>query len=342
MKKNFLIIVISVIVLIIISTIIYFNVKGRNIPIDPQIREMSIYSPNDIYTYGENFVLSVNIIPNNANNEDIIWKSSNPNLVSIDDKGNAKIIGNQDAEVIVTAETKDSKVKTDLKLIIKKIEQIINVKGIELDSQKITLKYGDTIQLKANVIPENATNKNIVWTTSNPELVSIDSLGNIKLNKNEDAEVIITAETEEGRYKKNSELITKKIDKIVKVSKLILDKKEVTLKYKEKIKINAEIIPSNATNKNIEWTSSNPSLVSVDNQGNIEVIDNKNAEVTISAQIEEENYKATVNIITKQTEETIKVTSLEFDKKNYKIEKGETLQLNPIITPNNSTSKTIT
>ena len=56
----------------------------------------------------------------------------------------------------------------------------IPVTGVELDITELGLEIGKTATLTANVLPENATDKNVIWSSSAPETVSVDENGMIE------------------------------------------------------------------------------------------------------------------------------------------------------------------
>lgn len=78
------------------------------------------------------------------------------------------------------------------------IGQDIKVTGITLKENSITLKKDSTYQLVANVLPENASNKNIIWSTSNDSIATIDTTGLIHALSH--GKVVITAKTEDGGF----------------------------------------------------------------------------------------------------------------------------------------------
>lgn len=71
------------------------------------------------------------------------------------------------------------------------------VTGITLSSDKETVKIGDSFTLSATVIPDTAKNKNVIWSSRNPEIASVD---NGKVTANKPGTTAIVAETEDGGY----------------------------------------------------------------------------------------------------------------------------------------------
>ena len=77
-------------------------------------------------------------------------------------------------------------------------EQYVKVTGINLDKKEITIPIGETTNLIARVLPENATNKNVTYESSNVAVATVNNDGEIRgVGK---GNVIITVTTEEGNY----------------------------------------------------------------------------------------------------------------------------------------------
>ena len=84
----------------------------------------------------------------------------------------------------------------------------IEAAGIVLDTTKLSIEKGKTLQLKATVIPENTSNKVVTWSSSDTKVASVDGLGNVE-GKNEGI-TIITVKTKNGNSAKCEVKITKK------------------------------------------------------------------------------------------------------------------------------------
>ena len=191
MKRN--LIIIAIVIISIISILfLCFRLKEKDILVENILIENLTYE----LVYGNTFSFNPIVEPENANNKDMIWKSSNENLLSVDNKGNVKVIGNEESEVTITLISVDGNYTSKIKVNTKKIEELIKVEGITINENNLTLKYGESKKINAVVKPENASNKNIIWESSNENLVKIDKEGNIKVIANQDGEVTITAKTE--------------------------------------------------------------------------------------------------------------------------------------------------
>ena len=310
------------------------KIKVIKVKVEVEVTEIKIDKTSITLGYGKTSKLTATISPNNATNKEIEWISSDPSLVTVDNNGNIKAIGNKNAVATITVMTSDGKHSASAKVKVEGIKPT----GIKLDKSSVTLKYGTTDTIKATVIPNNAANKKVTWTSSNPNLVTVDNNGNIKAILNQSGSVTITAKTSDGKHSISINVKVVKVEIKVNVTGIKLDKKTVTLKYGTTDTIKATISPSNATNKNVNWTSSNSNLVTVDSNGNIEAVGNKNGTATITAKTAEGNYSASVKV--KVT--SIKAATINLNKTSVTLQYGKTTKLTSTISPSNTANKKVT
>ena len=82
----------------------------------------------------------------------------------------------------------------------------IPVTSVTLDKASATLSVGDELELKATVLPENATNPELVWSSSDPNIVDVDEAGNVTAM--DGGKATITAKSTDGSNKSASCEIT--------------------------------------------------------------------------------------------------------------------------------------
>jgi len=181
---------------------------------------------------------------------------------------------------------------------------IIKVTNVSLDKSYLTLNFNETTKLTATISPSNATNKNVSWKSSNSKLVTVDNNGNIKVVGNKNGKVTITATSNDGNFKASATINVKEVDETVNVNGVKINEGSSKIIYlnnfntEKKFQLTATISPSNATNKNVTWLSSNTTVATVDNNGNITVNGLGNANITVSTN--DGNYKATYKLTIKQ------------------------------------------
>jgi len=100
------------------------------------------------------------ILPDTAINKGVIWKSSKPSIVTVDSEGCVKAISQGSS--IITVKTIDGSKTSSCKVIVP-----VNVTGISLGKTITTIKLGAKQSIPIKISPTNATNKSIVWESSN-------------------------------------------------------------------------------------------------------------------------------------------------------------------------------
>ena len=151
----------------------------------------------------------------------------------------------------------------------------INVRDIELDDSFLTINMGETHQLHATILPEDATNKNIIWSSSNDELCTVDDNGLV--TPIHGGLVSICATTEDGGYKAYCRF---KI--IVPVTGVTIGNHPSSINVGETYQLEATILPEDATNKNVIWESSNSEVLNVSYNGFITCLSEGSATITVT------------------------------------------------------------
>ncbi len=136
----------------------------------------------------------------------------------------------------------------------------ISVTGLTLSSTRTSLVKGTSMKVEAIVKPNKATNKNVIWTTSNETVAIVDQTGTITAINSGSA--TITATTEDGH--KSSDIRVTVTNQKIEVTKIELDRTSdvVTSNYGT-ITLTATVSPENATDPSVKWNSSNPSVAIV-------------------------------------------------------------------------------
>ena len=106
--------------------------------------------------------------------EQVAWKSSDANIVNVDSSGNLNGVGVGSA--IITAMTSTGKVYSHYVVVE---SSIIEPDDIILSETNVTLQYNETRQLSATVSPDDATDKNVTWESSDSDIVTVDDTGKI-------------------------------------------------------------------------------------------------------------------------------------------------------------------
>lgn len=179
--------------------------------------------------------------------ENVILESSNPEIIKVEGKS---IIGVSEGEAIIYATYNDEK-SNELSL-----KCVVNLNKIILDKTELEVLINEEEKITATLVPENATYKELNWESSDESIATVQN-GLIKGNKEGKATITVT---EINTNKKASCSI---IVKPIEVNGISLDETNVNIGVGQKYILKETITPENATNKNITWSSSNKSVISV-------------------------------------------------------------------------------
>ena len=224
-------------------------------------------------TEGDQFELIATISPKNATNKTVIWSSSNLSIVSVAD---GKVIANKagKAKIIVTSDDGGKTAYCEVTVNAK----VYPVTSVSLDINSATLTEGDEFTLTATVNPDNATNKNVTWLSSNS---SVASVSNGKVTALKAGKATITVKTEDGGKTATCEITVNA--KVYPVTSVTLNKTSATLTEGDELTLIATVKPDNATNKSVTWTSSNSSVASVSN-GKVTALKAGKATITVKTE----------------------------------------------------------
>ena len=168
-------------------------------------------------------------------------------------------------------------------------ETSIPVSSISLNKNILDLALGSTETLTATILPENATNKNILWNSSDTNIATIDNTGKVTAVKV--GKAIITATSQDG-----GKTATCEVNVTQPVGGITLDKTTLDLNVGQSDTLTATITPNDATNKNVTWSSSDSSIATVDNNGKVTGIAPGTATITVTTEDGKKTATCTVTV----------------------------------------------
>lgn len=143
------------------------------------------------------------------------------------------------------------------------------VTSVVLNQTELTMKPDDTIQLTATVYPTNATNKKLVWTSSNDDVAMVTDEGFVLAMAEGEADITATS-AENSSIKAVCHIkVENEKEPVVTIVGIKFEESPVTISMGDTKKLNVIFNPIDATNKQLEWKSTKTSVVDVDQEGNI-------------------------------------------------------------------------
>ena len=244
--------------------------------------------------------LSATINPANATNKEVKWTSSNEDVATVSETG--LVTAKEEGTTTITVLSNNEDFSANSTVTVSPIPQTITpVTGIEINLKELSLEVNDEEQLGAMVIPSNATNKNITWSTSNENIATVSSTGVVSAIA--EGVVSITAITEDGDFEDISVITIMNLPLgIIPVTSITLDATNLLLDINESKQLMASISPENATNQNVEWSSSNSTIAEVNSTGVVTGINAGTAEITVTVIDSEFSFTSTVIVLNENVE----------------------------------------
>lgn len=246
---------------------------------------------------GQQVQLEATVLPATATNKSLNWRSDNPSIATVDENGFVTGIALGSATIFAEA-TDGSGVTVSCRVSV--VPTIATDITIETPSST-TFKVGETIVLSAIVSPDNTSDKSVVWLSkdTNIAVVSPDNATNKSLSWNSNNESIATVDQNglvtgisvgavdiNARATDGSGVIQAiRINVVptpVETVSISADG-PTTLKATETVQLSALISPSNATDKNVVWSSDNKSIATVDQHGTVTAVSVGKANITAAA-----------------------------------------------------------
>lgn len=189
-----------------------------------QVTEIKTYIDSLELTKNNSSKIKLDLSPANATNKDVEWKSSNANIVTVDDTGIITAKGDGEAKITIIAkgENGDTKVEKTINVVVlPKTDSNVYATSLALSSGDISFLINTsnkTKKITATVSPQNTTNKTIAWKSSKTNVATVDSNGTITAKSA--GKTTISASTSNGIIKKINVIVRQNVVVIVGASQV--------------------------------------------------------------------------------------------------------------------------
>lgn len=276
-------------------------------------------------TVGEAKPITAAVTPGNATDCSVKWTTSNIDVAYVSE---GQVLGLAAGEAVITARTVDGGFTAECKVTV--LREVIHVTSISVTPQTLALEEGETSTLSASVLPVNADDRSFTWSSSDETVAKVDASGKVTAVKAGDA--VITATTADGGLKGSC---TVKVSKISPKS-VTLDLTEKFLYRGESFKLTATVMPVEAVNKVVTWSSSDASVASVDDNGQVSALAEGRATIVVTTV--EGGLRATCDV----TVSICHPETVTLNHTSFSMTKGDTLQLEATVGPANAENKSVT
>ena len=293
---------------------------GQSSDISITLSESNVYLAT-----GETAVVSATVEPREGIG--VLWSSSNELVATVNQYGGIRAVGQGTATIIATTKKGGRVASCDVYV------NPIRVSRIDLNKTAIFLQIGGTDPITATVLPANATNRNVTWTTSNATVATVSATGVVTAVGWGNA--TITATTQDGSFRAICQVT---VDKVL-VASISLNQTTFTGYLTGTLALEATILPVGATVKTVTWTSSDEDVATVSSAGLVTIVSKSNGATASIRAAATDNPGIWAECLV--TVSGVAVDGLELDENTFENFTGETLQLAATITPSTATLKTV-
>ena len=308
--------------------------KSGNVTVEPGVKigvtSVTLDKTDLTLDVNDTEKLTATVNPNDATNKTVTWKSDKPEIVEVDSNGNVTAKAAGTATITATADGKSA----SCKVTVNGQPATVPVQSVGLNTNKVELSVGEENKLVATVTPEAATNKEVTWASSTPEVATVDQDGKVVAQKPGNATITVT--TKDGNKTATCEVTVKETP--VAVTGVGLNTNKVELSVGEENKLVATVTPEAAANRDVTWNSSKPAVATVDSTG--KVVAQAPGTTTITVTTVDGNKTATCEVTVKET--PVAVTGVGLNTNDLKLSAGEGNQLVVTITPQHATNPKVT
>ena len=206
--------------------------------------------------------LFATIFPDKASNKSVSWRSLDINIATVSINGS--VVGIKAGCTTIAATTEDGGFEALCRVKVK--AKTVTATGLNLSTNSETILIGEKLQLSASISPENASNKGIAWTSTDANIASVNASGLVSALSEGETKIIAT--TTDGSN--ISAVCDIKVEKqLILASQIQINPTSVKLNTGESKVLTAIITPEEASSKEIQWSSTAPSVATISQDGEV-------------------------------------------------------------------------
>lgn len=273
----------------------------------------------------ENQSLIATINPSNASDKTLQWSALNSKIATVDQYGKVTAVAVGTTTISVSASNGIS-ASCDITVVAK----TILVESVTANSESLVLNVGMSQTANATILPADASNKSLVWTSNILSIATVDQAGLITAKALGQAKISVTSSNGIS-----DTIIVYVVP--VKVQSITASLHSLGLGITESQSLSAQILPLNASDKSIKWTSQNANIASITSNG---VVTGNAAGTTYVYAVASNNLKDSCKVIVNQI--VYVADSIKFGVTALEMNIDSVVKLNTIFYPSSASNKSIT
>lgn len=239
---------------------------------------------------GQQIVITASCIPSNADNTSITWSTSDNTVATVENGVvTAKKLGNA---TITASSANGIEAKCSINVVPTPIS------SLTLNESTISIVKGQTFTLSCTIFPDDATNKELIWSSDDEGVAKVNDTGVVTGVSTGNTIIYVKA-------KSNSKISANcKVFVTTPVTSIKLDREQIELYVEDEIQLRATCFPTDADNTNIRWSSSDSDIADVSNEGYVKTKNEGNVRITVTT-TDGTNLSASCDIIVKKVKQYI-------------------------------------
>lgn len=255
-----------------------FYKTGGSAPVTPTINSVTVspasatLDPNNT----QQLTATVDATPASAD-KSVTWSSSTPSVAIVSESGLVTAVAQGTATITATSNLDNTKSGT-CNITVNAPAAPIPVTAIALNKQATTIGIGDSETLTINYTPADAnTGKAVAWISNNTSVATVDNSGKVTGVAAGSATITATSTTDNTITASCAVTV-----QAVAVTGVSINPTSANLQIGGSTDLTATVLPANATDKSVSWSSSNTSVATVNNNGHVSAVAAGTATITVT------------------------------------------------------------
>lgn len=288
------------------------------------VKSIQIQAENKTVASGLTIRLTGECQPADASIKGIVWASKNPQIASVDSNGN--VTGLKRGNAVITATAADgSGAKGNITISV-----IQPVTGLRISPAEIRVTTGRYTQAKVTVQPADASDKSVTWTSSDERIATVVN-GRVTGQKAGTCTVTCASKTNPEITASATVIVSQLVTRI----EFTNQKDELSFRTGEKLQLQWEVLPDDATDTAVTFKSAHPKIATVDSNGMLTAISRGTATIYATAQ-DASKRQAAVRVTVIQP-----VTGVEMQNPLYYVQLGWSGNVRAIVQPRNANNQRV-
>ena len=263
-------------------------------------------------------------------NRNVTWRSTNPKVAEVDPaSGLVTFIGPGFVSITCDAEDKGADKNTTFSDSIN-LYITVPVTSIKLDTTKATIRKGDSLRITADVTPATASNKNLIWESSDTSVATVSPNGVVTAVGTGRCTILCKSSDPSSTASAMCNIFV-----MQPVTGIELNTTEITVRKGQVFWLNANCLPTDADDKSVTWSSNNEEICTVEQDGKVTAVEA--GTTTIVAMSNDSGMLATCKVIVTQP-----VTGIKLNSSYQEMWVGSKYAIIPTVEPIDAENKNVT